>query len=361
MDLDTPNSSFPSTAYLGLSYLCNMRCAHCYAIEESRSLQLTLGEVTTLLDDLADLFCCSLVFGHGEPFLYKDVFPVLRHAKSLGMNTIIMTNGSRIDDDVVGKLCAEDVAPYRLYLSLDHCEPERHDAQRRVPGAYRMAVDAIRRLRAAGLDARISSTIDVADPRPAQMWIDLCDEIGAPGISLLTIRNKTVYTQPQVQRYAEVLRDLVRLTVERSDLEILLHDPLVFRFVDTHALPPHIYEKLVLENKCTAGTERIAIQPDGTVKTCNLVDGPVLGNIRERSIKEIWSQSEYLARIQARHHAGSLRGCESCRGYLECRGGCPAFSDASEIDLVRDARCDALEGAATTRRRLAVVETLADR
>jgi radical SAM protein with 4Fe4S-binding SPASM domain len=342
---------FPSVGYLGLSYLCNMRCDHCYALEQPRSKHLKLEEVTRLIDDLSDLFCCTLIFGHGEPFLYKAFFDVLAHAKSRGMNTVIMTNGSVIDDAVAERLTDERVSPYRLYLSLDHCEEERHDAQRRVPGAFKMAVQAIKLLRSKGLDARISSTINVAAPRPADMWVRLCDELGVPGISLLTIRNKDRYTRQQVEAYAETLRDLVALTQKRPDLEILLHDPLIFRFVDATKLPRELYEKLYLENKCTAGVERIAIQPDGTVTTCNLVDGPILGNIREKSIKEIWDTSPYLARIQGRHTADSLAGCEGCQGYDECRGGCPAFSTESENDLVRDARCDALDGGTVPGRR----------
>ena len=339
-DIFTP---FPSVAYMGVSYLCNMKCDHCYALQQPRSKHLSLEEVRTIIDDLAELFCCTLIFGHGEPFLYKDFFNVLAHAKAHGMNTVIMTNGTRITEEVAERLTDSRYRPYRLYLSLDHYEEERHDKQRHVPGAYAAAIAAIRLLRRKGLDARISSTINVADPRPAEMWVRLCDELDVPGISLLTIRNKRVHSRKEVLDYADVLRDLVDLMQARPDLEIMLHDPLIFRFVDAGKLPIPLYEKLYQENKCTAGTERIAIQPDGTVTTCNLVDGPVLGNIRDDSIIDIWNNSPYLRRIQGRHSADSLAGCEGCRGYAECRGGCPAFSTESENDLVRDARCESLD------------------
>lgn len=334
---------FPSVAYMGVSYLCNMKCDHCYALQQPRSKHLHLSEVKRVIDDLSELFCCTLIFGHGEPFLYKDFFDVLRHANSHRMNTVIMTNGTRIDDAVAERLSLPEYRPYRLYLSLDHYEEARHDRQRHVPGAYRAAIAGIKLLRSKGLDARISSTINVADPRPAEMWIKLCDELGVPGISLLTIRNKTQHSKKQVLDYADVLRDLVGWMIARPDLEIMLHDPLLFRFVDAKRLPATLYEKLYQENKCTAGTERIAIQPDGTVTTCNLVSGPILGNIRDKSIIEIWNNSPYLQRIQGRHSLDSLKGCESCRGYDECRGGCPAFSVESEMNLVRDARCESLD------------------
>lgn len=329
---------------MGVSYLCNMKCDHCYALQQPRSKHLKLDEVKKIIDDLSQLFCCTLIFGHGEPFLYKDFFEVLAYAKGHGMNTIVMTNGTRITEEIAQKLTEEQYRPYRLYLSLDHYEEERHDKQRHVPGAYRASINAIKLLRSKGLDARISSTINVADPRPAEMWIKLCDELNVPGVSLLTIRNKKPHTKEEMHAYADVLRDLVNLMQKRPDLEIMLHDPLIFRFVDGTTLPRNLYEKLYQENKCTAGTERIAIQPDGTVTTCNLVDGPILGNVREQSIIDIWENSPYLQRIQGRHVAESLSGCESCQGYNECRGGCPAFSYESENNLERDARCEALDG-----------------
>jgi len=334
---------FPSVAYMGVSYLCNMKCDHCYALQQPRSKRLHIDEVKKIIDDLNELFCCTLIFGHGEPFLYKDFFEVLAYAKNCGMNTVIMTNGTKIDESVADRLCLDEYRPYRLYLSLDHYEEDRHDRQRHVPGAYATAIKAIKLLRSKGLDARISSTINVADPRPAEMWIKLCDELGVPGISLLTIRNKEPYTKEQMQHYAGVLRELVDWMERRPDLEIMLHDPLIFRFVDAKSLSSELYEKLYQENKCTAGTERIAIQPDGTVTTCNLVEGPILGNIRDDSIIKIWEDSPYLKRIQGRHSQESLSGCETCQGYNECRGGCPAFSTESEIDLVRDARCEAID------------------
>lgn len=334
---------FPSVAYMGVSYLCDMKCDHCYALQQPRSKYLKLDEVKKVIDDLNNLFCCTLIFGHGEPFLYKDFFGVLRHANSHGMNTIIMTNGTRIDDAIAKHLTHPEYRPYRLYVSLDHYEEERHDKQRHVLGAYRAAINAIRLLRSRGLDARISSTINVADPRPAEMWIKLCDELQVSGISLLTIRNKLIYTKAQILTYANVLQGLVDWSIKRPDLEIMLHDPTIFRFVDAKNLPNSLYEKLYRENKCTAGTERIAIQPDGTVTTCNLVSGPILGNIRNESIIDIWNKSPYLKKIQARHVAENLNGCEECRGYDECRGGCPAFSFDSESHLVRDARCQSLD------------------
>lgn len=334
--------AFPSVGYMGLSYLCNMKCAHCYALEQPRSRHLPFPDVVRIIDDLADLFCCTLVFGHGEPFLYPKFFEVLSHAKARGMNTVIMTNGSRITDEIASRLTDERCRPYRLYVSLDHLDATRHDQRRRVPGAFLDALAAIGRLRAVGLDARIASTIDLDDLQPASMWVDMCDRLGGIGLSLLTIRNKRIYSPASLNAYAALLRDLTALNLTRPDLAIMLHDPLVFRFVDTDGLNAGLLEKIWLENRCTAGSERIAIQPDGTVTTCNLVDGPVLGNVLEMSIRDIWENSPYLARMQARQQSDPVAGCETCHAWQACRGGCPAYSTSSELNLTRDGRCEVL-------------------
>ncbi|MCK4627747.1 MAG: radical SAM protein, partial [Sedimentisphaerales bacterium] len=78
---------------------CNLSCVHCYSQSENRNYQ---GELTTdqglaLLDDLAQFGVPVVLFSGGEPLLRDDLCILIEHARSLGLRTVISTNGTLID------------------------------------------------------------------------------------------------------------------------------------------------------------------------------------------------------------------------------------------------------------------------
>jgi radical S-adenosyl methionine domain-containing protein 2 len=99
---------------------CNFSCRYCYAKWNGREKELihNWGRTQKLLDEIAVYFApgnpsnpleqalswsaVRLNLAGGEPLLYPDTaLGVLSHARSLGMNTSIITNGSRLSDDLV--------------------------------------------------------------------------------------------------------------------------------------------------------------------------------------------------------------------------------------------------------------------
>lgn len=75
---------------------CNMRCTFCYATFEDAHVarMLTLAQVRTVIDRLAEGGVQKVNFAGGEPLLFKGLRVAIAHAKRLGMATSIITNGS---------------------------------------------------------------------------------------------------------------------------------------------------------------------------------------------------------------------------------------------------------------------------
>lgn len=97
---------FPLRVLFELTYRCNFKCVHCYIPASLRSNQkeLTTCQVKEILDQLASLGCLVIGFTGGEVFLRKDIFPVIEHACRLGMQVVVLTNGSLIDRDRADRL-----------------------------------------------------------------------------------------------------------------------------------------------------------------------------------------------------------------------------------------------------------------
>jgi len=330
---------FPSSVYLGLSYLCNMHCEHCYAIGSDRSASLTQEEVFRLIDELDQLFCCNIIFGHGEPFIYPNFFDVLRKIKSKRINSIIMTNGSVLDIGRIKMLAQDDVKPHIVKVSLDGRDPQHHDTNRNHKGAFARAVAAIEGLRDVGIDVRIATVIDIANPWACVPLVDYAREMNLSGISMLTIRDKRNYSSAQMRDYVEAVRCILKSLDENSPFEVMLHDPLIFSLLGKDEIPEALRDRFRLENECSAGTERIAIQPDGTVTPCNLMPDTIVGNIRDQSIADIWYNSPHLRRIRQSFVMNDIAGCGGCAHHEVCHGGCLAFGSVEVDRVVKDYRC----------------------
>lgn len=77
---------------------CNMGCKFCYATFQDKKItnQLSLSDTKTILLKLKQAGLQKITFAGGEPMLYKNLDSAIIYAKSIGLVTSIITNGSFI-------------------------------------------------------------------------------------------------------------------------------------------------------------------------------------------------------------------------------------------------------------------------
>ncbi|CAL5990969.1 Radical_SAM domain protein [Hexamita inflata] len=75
---------------------CNMTCKYCFRREQTGKF-LTQEQKLKVITKLAECFE-KITFVGGEPLLDKDLLPMILHAKQQGMTTMVVTNGSLLDD-----------------------------------------------------------------------------------------------------------------------------------------------------------------------------------------------------------------------------------------------------------------------
>ena len=140
---------------------CNLACSHCYAATSGAQKVLTTGQALAVIDDLAAFGVPVLLFSGGEPFARPDIRTLAAHAKERGLRVTFSTNGTLIDDGWADWI--RDLGVAYVGISIDGTEAI-HDAFRRHPGAYRLSLDAIRRLRDRGVKVGLRVTM-TRDPR----------------------------------------------------------------------------------------------------------------------------------------------------------------------------------------------------
>ena len=123
-----------------LNYKCNARCRFCNRWKEkSDRLEVDTATVKNALNDLAKKGSYALSLSGGEPLLRKDIFEIIKHAKSKGFGLINLDTNALLLERYAEKLI--DTGLDTIYVSLDSPIAEKHDWFRGVNGCYDKAIN----------------------------------------------------------------------------------------------------------------------------------------------------------------------------------------------------------------------------
>jgi molybdenum cofactor biosynthesis enzyme MoaA len=115
--------------------VCNLECTHCFISCSPHNPSfgmLALETVRAALEESVRLGVKEYYFTGGEPFLNRDMVPILELTLRYGPATVL-TNGTVLRDDGLERLRrAEEASPYSLEfrVSLDGCTAEENDPVR---------------------------------------------------------------------------------------------------------------------------------------------------------------------------------------------------------------------------------------
>ena len=167
---DAEDSSVPTVAFRHLASLwlqitgtwCNLECTHCINASGPGDPWLKPLDAETArraIGEAERLGVKEIYFTGGEPFLHREILPLLAEALLVAPTTVL-TNGTAITEPIADQLAALAFrAPYSLEIrvSLDDVDPEANDRVR-GEGAWAKAVQAIERLHARGLLPIVTAT-----------------------------------------------------------------------------------------------------------------------------------------------------------------------------------------------------------
>lgn len=121
---------------------CNMRCSFCdfWPHGVSPKLELTLADYQRVASELAEIGCFLISVEGGEPLLRADLIDIVR-AFAQAHVPVLYTNGWFMNDDKARGLF--DAGVSQVGVSIDFPDASRHDAKRRLVGAFDQAWRAI--------------------------------------------------------------------------------------------------------------------------------------------------------------------------------------------------------------------------
>ncbi len=151
------------TLWFNTGTLCNLACATCY-IESSPTndalVYLTTEEVVAYLDEIEREKMTTRVIGFtgGEPFMNRDMVPILRETLARGFDVLILTNAMRPMrrfDAALQDIVREHAGQLVMRVSLDHHTQTAHEAERGAD-TWDKALDGLKWLYTNGFQVAIA-------------------------------------------------------------------------------------------------------------------------------------------------------------------------------------------------------------
>jgi AdoMet-dependent heme synthase len=301
---------------------CQANCVHCSSNsgpETQDPSEYSTTEAFQIIDQLAETGVRVLAFSGGEPLLRADLPALIEHAGKRGLTTNVCTNGALVDEDMAQRLKAAGLQS--VTVSLDGAGAGTHDALRRYPGLWDLAIRAIRVLVKHHHRVGVSFTPTLANHQEASEVVHLAQMLGTDSVCVSQYiptgrggRDRML----SPSKLSDVAREVLRLQAEYAKrLRVHCHDC-------------HVALLLPAEERrgyqgCGAGTATAAIRTDGTVTPCIFMPNPA-GNLHHSPFSDIWECAPLLQDLRDRERLED-GNCGACRFKLVC-GGCRAVAMA---------------------------------
>lgn len=165
------------------NYDCNLSCSYCcagsFAGAERNGLEL--AQVCRLIDEAGALGLSELFLTGGEPFILHHIFQMIAYGLERGMHVTVLSNGILLKGKRLQQL---EALLHRerltIQVSLDGSNAQTHDFYRGA-GSWQKAIDAIRRLKAAGFHVRLGTTHTPENSHDLSAMCQLHRSLGIPG------------------------------------------------------------------------------------------------------------------------------------------------------------------------------------
>lgn len=323
---------------------CNLKCVHCRSSSQLDVVghpDFSFEEAKRVLDDISSYASPVVVLSGGEPLLREDVFDIARYGTDKGLRMCMATNGTLVTEDTCHKI--KDSGIKMVSLSLDGASAEVHDDFRSMPGAFAATTNAARLFKKHDIKFLVNSSFTKRNQKEITKLYPFVKGLGATAWYMFMI--------VPTGRGEDIMEELVSMEdyegflewhyeMEKNEDELLVRPtcaPSYYRVVLQKAKEQgDDFKRRSLQfstggsKGCLAGQLIVLIDVDGNVLPCSYFP-MAAGNIREKSFKDIWENSELFKDL--RNFKAYKGRCGSCE-YVEVCGGCRARAYAMTGDYM---------------------------
>lgn len=323
-------AKIPLRYFLELTYRCNLSCPYCYVGNERNKNELTTDEWKKVIDQLPFYSIATLV--GGEPLIRTDFTEIFAYCSKRIMNKVhVVSNGILINDEII-----KAFIKYKLLLlsvSLDGYG-KTHDTNRGKEGIFDKIVSNLENLKSKKKNQMIDIKTIVLENNLDDLpkLYKLCTDMGFEFLSVSFLRNNNwkqssvlqesfipefnenypIKPYFDIEHFKEIYREIESIKGKTK----LRFSP-KFEYSKN---PPEAIEKFFSLAESTPIQEIYApckfpynntfINPEGYIYPCL---SQKIGNVKERSIKEIFNMPNYCCfRKNLKANGGVFGACQMC-------------------------------------------------
>jgi MoaA/NifB/PqqE/SkfB family radical SAM enzyme len=321
-----PSKIRPLSAHIKLTENCQARCISCDYWKTRWQESIDTDRAIQLVNEIGGAGIRSLRLTGGEPLLRKDMFQVLKQAKTSSLKSIIIqTNGL-----LLKKLHKEvnDSPITKVAVSVDGLE-KTNDLIRGINGYFGLAMEGIRLLR--GKQVALSVTLNKISAQELSRLKEVADGVGAEietnilSRSLSFLKDADMAAMWPEGADAAAIERFVRLELKRPEFEV-------------EYIRKYYNREEMAEPPCVLGFLQVFVLSNGDVLT-GCYPLKAVGNILKDSLETILASEAY----QQQSLAMLRRECPGCTCGVESslamkHSGASAIFELKRLFRGRDAK-----------------------
>ncbi len=300
---------------------CLNNCIYCSSNSNSYSSHITEFNIfKKVLDEAVELGLKRLCVSGGEPFLHPEIIPMIRYAKSKGIEVFVYSCGIVEYDSKVFSIpenILQALSEIKLNKVIFNLPASNEILYNRITGTqnrFRLLKDSMHSAFNAGLYTEahfVPTKINIGD---IESTVNLAKKLNVKQVSFLRLvvqerafKNREMLMLSELEEH-ELKNVLKSIQVCHNDIKIRIGIP----FSEKHE-----------SRKCRAGLGKLIIRYDGAVLPCEaykyikcINNGHEIkpDNINNHSLREIYFNSEFLNTFRQEIKAFQTEdnSCEVC-------------------------------------------------
>jgi radical SAM protein with 4Fe4S-binding SPASM domain len=300
---------------------CNLQCTHCLVSSapwEDRGLPTE--EIKRIIDQGRELGVFRFYFTGGEPFIRKDIYELIDYiTRDENSELIVLTNGMFFNQrEKLNLLLQVGRGRFKPQISLDGSTPEVNDPIR-GKGTFERIIEGIKIAAESGLNPTVTTVVMAVNAEDVPNITRLLASLGVKNHHLLWVHQRgralngnvdfilPTYKLINVVKKVRKVADEVGVTID--NFESL-----------KEKLKSKKFTRFDLSNACW---ESLCVYSNGEVYPSAAFanyEGLSCGNIREKSLREIWQRSPICQMFRSATVQKKTK-CNNCYLKFICGGG----------------------------------------
>lgn len=295
-----------------LTSRCNERCVHCYIpnSKKDQGFDMPFSLFKDIIDQFRDMGGLQVSLSGGEIFMHSHLVEMMQYCREKDLQVSLLSNLVFLRDDHIPAIKSANVA--MVQTSLYSMTPEIHDKITKVKGSFQKTKIAIEKLVDSGIPVTISCPILNLNKDGYKDILAYAHSLGIKAqTDFILMAEENLDTSNLVNR------------ISLSDAEVIIRQILENNRKDTddYVMKSTAHDAQIVEVGnipiCAAGVNNLCVSSNGDVYPCNGWQAYKAGNIKEKTLKDIWDNSEVLNKLRSIRRSDFPK-CANCEASEFC-------------------------------------------